>query len=136
MAQNAFDVTNLKFRNATIHFIVTEAIKFRKQLTVRPEFKQQSGWDNALNQYMVDELEKLADTLENITYNPSDKTKEELESDSADTSNSLARDYAAGVYSIHSDNVVMPKSVERELDWDLTGADPDIPQPDEISFKN
>ncbi len=136
MAQNTFEGTNLKFRNQTIHFILAEIIKFRKQLTVRPEFRQQSGWDNALNKFMVDQLESIADTLENITYNPSPATLEDLEEESADTANSLAKDYDAGVYSIHSDNVVQSVEPEIEIIWDLTGANLDIPQPTEDKFKN
>lgn len=136
MAQNTFEGVNRKFRNQTIHFMLAEIMKFRKQLTVRPEFKQQSGWDNALNKFMMDELEKIADTLENVTYNPATATLEELEAAAADTSNSLAQDYADGTYSIHTDNVLQSIEPEIEIIWDLTGSDPDIPQPSEDHFKN
>ncbi len=136
MAQNTFEGVNKKFRNQTIHFLLAEIIKFRKQLTIRPEFRQQSGWDNALNKFMMDELEKVADTLENVTYNPATETLEELEAAAADTSNSLVQDYADGTYSIHSDNVVQSVEPEIEIIWDLTGGDLDIPQPTEDKFKN
>jgi hypothetical protein len=124
--QNTFDGANTEFTNIGIHFMLAEIIKFRKQLTVRQEFKSQSGWDNALNAYMVEELEKLADTLENITYNPDTVAKEVLESEAADTTRSLSDDYNA--YALSHDNVVMPTGRPRRVVWDLTGADLDLPQ--------
>ena len=42
-AQNTFKGVNLEFPNLGIHFMLAEVIKFRKQLTVRQEFKSQSG---------------------------------------------------------------------------------------------
>ena len=123
---NTFHGANLSFENLGIHFLLSEVIKFRKQLTVRTEFKSQSGWDNSLNNYMIKELEKLADTLENITYLPDSLTQEELEAQAADTTRSLADDYTDRA--LTSDNVLMPVSITREVVWDLTGTDPDIPQ--------
>jgi len=114
------------FPNLGIHFILAEIIKYRKQLTVRQEFKSQSGWDNALNSYMVEELEKLADTLENITYNPDAIPKEILEAQAGDTTRSLSDDYNA--YALTHDNVVMPTGRSRPVVWDLSGADNDLPQ--------
>lgn len=126
MSQNSFTGANLDFPNEGIHFLLSNVIKFRKQLTVRDEFHSQSGWQDSLNKYMVDELELLADTLENITYNPDPITQEELEAQSADTERSLDDDYNARA--LTSDNVLMPVGVSRQVVWDLTGADPDIPQ--------
>lgn len=126
MNQNSFNGANLDFPNEGLHFILSEIIKFRKQLTVRDEFKSQSGWHDSLNRYMADELEKIADTLENITYNPDDATQEELESQAADTERSLSDDY--NTKALTSDNVLMPVGMSRQLVWDLTGADVDIPQ--------
>ena len=111
--ENTFDGANLEFPNIGIHFVLAEIVKFRKQLTVRQEFRSQSGWDNALNSYMIEELEKLADTLENITYNPDVVPKEVLELQSADTTRSLADDYNA--YALAHDNVVMPTSRPRKV---------------------
>jgi len=124
--QNSFSGSNLDFPNEGIHFILSEVIKFRKQLTVRDEFRSQSGWHDSLNRYMSTELEKLADTLENITYNPDLITQEELEAQAADTTRSLADDY--NTRALTSDNVLMPVGMSRRVVWDLTGADPDIPQ--------
>ncbi len=56
---NTFDGYQREFSNQGIHFLLAEIIKFRKQLTLRNEFKSQSGWDNGLNAYLVKELEKL-----------------------------------------------------------------------------
>ncbi len=126
VAENTFTGANVEFPNTGIHALLAETMKFRKQLTVRQEFRSQSGWDNALNNYMVRELEKLGDTLENITYYPDDATQEELEANAADTTRSLADDY--NTRSLSYDNVVMPTSRPRKVVWDLSGADPDIPQ--------
>ena len=124
--ENTFAGANLEFPNLGIHFMLAEVIKFRKQLTVRQEFKSQSGWDNALNSYMVEELEKIADTLENVTYNPDPTPKDVLEVQAADTTRSLQDDY--NVYALTNDNVVMPSAMPKRVVWDLTGADLDIPQ--------
>ena len=124
--QNTFLGANLEFPNLGVHFLLAEIIKFRKQLTVRQEFKSQSGWNDGLNRYMVTELEKLADTLENITYNPDSFTLEELEAQAGDTTRTLNEDY--NEFALTQDNVLMPVGVNRTLSWDLTGADVDIPQ--------
>ena len=125
-AQNTFKGANTEFPNLGIHFILSEIIKFRKQLTVRQEFKSQSGWNNALNRYMVTEIEKIGDTLENITYNPDALTQEELEAQAADTTRAVADDY--NDVALTQDNVLMPVGVNRTVTWDLTGNDVDIPQ--------
>lgn len=124
--QNTFHGANLSFPNRSIHFVLTEIIKFRKQLTVRQEGKSISGWNNALNTYLMGELEHLKDSLESITYSPDIQTQAELEASAADTSGSLAANYSAT--SVHSDNVLMPTGPSRPIVWDLTGADLDIPQ--------
>ena len=124
--QNTFLGANLAIPNLAVHFLLSEGIKFRKQLTVRQEFKSQSGWNDALNRNMVTELEKLSDTLENITYNPDSFSLEELEAQAADTNRSLEDDY--NEFALTQDNVLMPVGVNRNLAWDLTGADVDIPQ--------
>jgi hypothetical protein len=124
--QNTFLGANLEFPNLGVHFLLAEIVKFRKQLTVRQEFRSQSGWNDGLNRYMVTELEKLADTLENITYNPDSFTLEELEAQAGDTSRTLDDDY--NEFALTQDNVLMPVGVNRTLSWDLTGTDVDMPQ--------
>ena len=125
-AANTFTGANLEFPNLGIHFILAEIVKFRKQLTVRQEFKSQSGWNNALNRYMVTEVEKLGDTLENITYNPDTLTLEELEAQAGDSTRNVSDDY--NELALTQDNVLMPVGVNRKINWDLSGADVDIPQ--------
>ena len=124
--QNTFLGANLEFPNLGVHFLLAEIIKFRKQLTVRQEFKSQSGWNDGLNRYMITELEKLGDTLENITYNPDSFSLEELEAQAGDTTRTLEEDY--NEFALTQDNVLMPVGVNRTLSWDLTGTDVDIPQ--------
>lgn len=123
---NTFDGAHTSFANKGIHFLLAEVIKFRKQLVIRPELKSQSGWDNALNRYMMAELNKLADTLESITYNPDDRSQEELEEEAADTNRTLEEDF--NERAIAMDNVVVSSSRIRPVVWKLDGSDPDIPQ--------
>ena len=125
-AENTFKGANMEFPNLGIHFILAEIVKFRKQLTVRQEFKSQSGWNNALNRYMITEIEKLGDTLENITYNPDNLTLEELEAQAGDSTRNVSDDY--NELALTQDNVLMPVGVNRIVTWDLTGTDIDIPQ--------
>lgn len=134
MSQNSFTGANMNFPNEGLHFLLSEVIKFRKQLTVRDEFKSQSGWHDSLNRYMATELEKVADTLENITYNPDEATLEELEAQAADTERSLSDDY--NTRALTSDNILMPVGVSRQVVWDLTGADVDIPQVTTDAYPN
>ena len=124
--QNTFKGANLVFPNRGVHALLAEVMKFRKQLTKRDEFRSQSGWANALNQYMVEELNKLSDTLESITYSPDADDLDELESQASDTTRTLEDDY--NERAISSDNVLMPAACDRPVVWDLTGSDPDIPQ--------
>ena len=123
---NTFRGCNLELPNLGIHFILAEVIKIRKQLTVRQEFRSQSGWNDSLNRYMVTEIEKIGDTLENITYNPDNLTLEELEAQAGDSTRSVADDY--NDLALTQDNVLMPVGVNRRVVWDLTGVDMDIPQ--------
>src|SRR3990172_11451734 len=104
--QNTFKGANLVFPNRGVRTLLAEVMKFRKQLTKRDEFRSQSGWANALNQYMVEELNKLSDTLESITYSPDADDLDELESQASDTTRTLEDDY--NERAISSDNVLMP----------------------------
>ena len=133
-AQNTFKGANVEFPNLGIHFILAEVVKIRKQLTVRQEFRSQSGWNDALNRYMVTEIEKLGDTLENITYNPDALTLEELEAQASDSTRNVADDY--NDLALTQDNVLMPVGVNRSVTWDLTGADIDIPQLTPVNCPN
>jgi len=122
------------FPNDGIHLLLAETIKFRKQLTARDEFKSQSGWGDNLNAYMVTELDKLADTLESITYNTDGKTMAQRKEEASDTSRSLADDYSAT--SITMDEVLMPSFPPRRVEWVLDGSDADLPIIDNVNFPN
>lgn len=123
---NTFNGANLSFPNDGVHFMLAEIIRFRQQLTVRPEFKSLSGWTDALNAYMVEELERLSDTLENITYNPDDIDKDALEEQAGDTSRTLEDDY--NNVALTADNTLLPAFPDRPVQWDLSGSDVNIPQ--------
>lgn len=128
MAENTFRNYHPSTNNRGIFALCEEIINFRKQLTVRPEVHSQSGWNDALNTFMVTRLERIADTLESVTYSPSGQTQEELETNASDTTRSLAQDYEAT--SVNTDNLLLPAGRPVEFRWDLSGADPDIPQLD------
>ena len=124
---NSFRGANLAFENVSIHYLLAEVMKFRKQLVVRKgELKTASGWNDAMNKYMVDELENLADTLESVTYHPGTKTLEELEDAAADTTSSLSAKFDE--HSVNSDDILMPAGLLRPIVWVLDGSDPDVIQ--------
>lgn len=131
---NSFTNLNPKFANVGIHFAVDEAMKFRMQLTKRNEFKSMSGWNDAMNRYMQTELEKMNQTLSRMTYNPDGDTQEDLEAQAADTTRTLKDEFNA--VSMRHDNVLGPVPLEREVEYDFTGADPDIPQPTKDVYVN
>lgn len=112
--------------NRGIYALCEELINFRKQLTVRPEIKSQSGWNDSLNTFMATRLERVADTLESVTYSPSGQTQEELEEQASDTTRSLHDDYNST--SVNTDNLLLPAGRAIPFRWVLDGSDPDIPQ--------
>ena len=124
--QNTFTGMQLTFPNEGIHALIAQAMKFRKQLTVRTEFRSQSGWDNATNSFMVKELEQLNNGVARIAYNPDDRTQEQIEADAASTVETLADSY--GINTLSTDNLMMPPSRDRNIVHVLNGTDPDIPQ--------
>ncbi len=126
MANSTFAGANMSFPNDGVHFLLSETIKFRKQLTVRAEFASQSGWGDALNEYLKENLEALAQTLSRVTYSPESKTKDELEADAANTAGSLAAEF--NEFTLSDDNTVMPNGPDRDIVWVLDGTDPDLPQ--------
>jgi hypothetical protein len=122
----------MSFPNRAIHFVLAETLKFRKQLTVRSEFTSQSGWNDSLNAYMMVELEAIAETVKRGTYSPSSpdptQTKAARLAEAKDTSKTL-KDAFDGK-SINSDDIVMASgSLDKDVPYDLTGNDPDYPQP-------
>ncbi len=133
---NTFDGTVMSFPNVGIHFVMGETMKFRMQLTKRihNEFHALSGWNDDLNTYMVNELNKIADSLESITYHPEDAPQEELEARAADTTRSLADDYDERALSV--DNSLGPVGRPVSVVWMLNDTDPDIPQLTTVNCPN
>ena len=123
---NTFRGYQPETNNRGIYALCEEIINLRKQLTVRDEIKSHSGWSDSLNHFMIGRLERIADTLESVTYMPAPKTQEELEADAADTTRTLLEDY--DVYSVNTDNVLLPAGRSIPFRWQLDGSDPDIPQ--------
>ena len=128
-----------EFPNRGIHFIIAEALKFRKQLTVRAEFTSQSGWNDSLNGYMMEQLEKLCETVKRVTYSPSSDdpatAKATRIAEAKDTIKTLA-DVFDGK-SINSDDIVMPSgTLASEVPYDLSGNHLDYPQPTPDAVKN
>jgi len=130
--QNTFTGAVLQFPNRGIHFLLAEVMTFRKQLTMRKEFTSQSGWDDAFNNYLKRQLEALCVTVKRVTYSPSagdaEAVRQKRLEEAQDTSTGLAAAFDGK--SINSDDSVMPAMTrDGEVTYDLTGADPDFPQP-------
>jgi len=68
-ATNSFTGVNLSgVANKGVLAICTELMKFRKQLTLRTELREQSGWNDELNAYLLAEVNQLDETLTGVTY--------------------------------------------------------------------
>ncbi len=134
MPDNTFRGANMDFNNLAIHFLLNEIITFRKQLTARDEKNSQSGWDDALNAYMREGIEKFNDTIKRSVYNPDDLGKDAAEAMAADTTLNVVDGF--NERSIRTDNVVMPSGPSRKVIWDLTGSNLDIPQLDQNNCPN
>lgn len=67
--KNSFSGMVMAFPNVGIQTLVAKALTFRKQLTVRPERLQQSGWNNELNVFMAQGLNGLDKYCRRIVYN-------------------------------------------------------------------
>lgn len=126
MEQNSFFGANTVFVNRSLHALLAEIIKIRQQLTVRNELYTRSGWNNAMNTWLETVLNMLRDTVENISYNPDATTLSQLKSNASDTTRTVKDDYNARA--LASDNLLMPNTQPYPIVWDLTGADPDLPQ--------
>jgi hypothetical protein len=139
MMKHTFTGLVPSFPNKGIHFLITEALTFRKQLTIRDEFRSQSGWNDAMNGYIKRQLEALAQTVKRITYSPSgsdpDAVKDQRIQEAKDTSLKLA-DVFDGT-SINSDDLVMPSTgMPKTVPFELSGNHPDFPQPTHDIIEN
>ena len=122
----------MSFVNRGIHTLLAEGLKLRKQLTQRVEFRSQSGWNDALNHYIMTELEALAQTVKRATYSPSDSdpaaAKATRIAEAKDTSTTLASAFDG--QSVNGDDIVLPAStLTGDVPYDLSGAHEDFPQP-------
>jgi len=136
---NTFTGMITKYRNQGINHLVRDTLQFRRQLTLIAEFKGESGWNDAINQYMIVELEKLAQTVKRVTYSPQSAdpaaTLANRLAEAKNTATTL-KDAFDGK-SINTDDVPMPgNTLEFTLDVDLSGVHPDYPQPTATVIKN
>lgn len=136
---NTFTGMITKYRNQGINHLVRDTLQFRRQLTLIAEFKGESGWNDAINQYMIVELEKLAQTVKRVTYSPQSADPAAVLAnrltDAKNTGTTL-KDAFDGK-SINTDDVPMPgNTLEFTLDVDLSGVHPDYPQPTAAVIKN
>jgi hypothetical protein len=161
--QNSFSGMVVAFPNVGIHTLVASTLKFRKQLTVRPELKQQSGWNNELNVFMAKGLESLAKHCKRIVYNSASteatdvlnhgdgfepattqhkvgpiggeaKNQTQIERDAANVMNSLKEAFSANAPDI--DNLLPPPNGNRMVAAQLDGTDLNYPQLDGINAPN
>jgi len=137
--KNTFSGAVLNFPNRGVHFLLGEAMGFRRQLFLREEFTSQNGWNDALNLWMQTSLEKLCQTVKRICYSPAGVdpavVRDQRISEAKDTSKGL-KDAFDGK-SINSDDLVMPNvPLERQIIFDLTGKHPDYPQPTQQEIPN
>lgn len=125
--QNTFHGTVQEFANDSIHMLCGETMTLRQQITVREhnELKRLDGWSDPFNLYLQHELDKLAETVSRITYNPTG-TPQQAGQEAKQTGRSLKEDFNAS--SIRADDVVMPAKPPRPLVYELDGSDPNIPQ--------
>jgi hypothetical protein len=114
--------------------LLGSVMKFRKQLTVRTEFRQQSGWNTQMNEFMIDGLKELDAHIRRITYNPDATALDKQKEQAADTTRTPASDFTAK--SLNVDNVLPPAGIARPIVHTLDGSDPNVPQPDPADFPN
>lgn len=132
--ENTFKGTVLSFPNNSIHLMLNKIMTFRIQLVQRPEFRSQSGWNDAMNKYMQDSLEKIHDLIQVNTVKKGVKTQEELEAEVSDTTKTLAESYDENTFA--QDEILGGAHFDKPIVWDLSGADVNIPQPTVENFPN
>lgn len=130
--RNTFTGHVPEFPNKALHAIISEVLTFRKQLTVRPEFTSQSGWNDPLNAYMKKNIEKIAHTVVRVAHDISEGTGEltlaRRIAEAKDTGTTAASQVDAD--SINTDDLVMSAPViNRPLPYNFTGSDKNLPQP-------
>ena len=107
--ENSFRGANLSgIANKGVLALCTEVLKFRKQLTLRSELREQSGWNDELNAYLTDSLNALCETLEGVTYTAMQQPVATL----------------------------MPSPIPVTFPYVLDGSHPDYPQLDAEAYQN
>jgi hypothetical protein len=161
--KNSFSGLNAVFPNVGIHTLVAVIIQFRKQLTVRPELKQQSGWNNELNVFMAQGLNKVDRHVRRIVYNSASTEMKKvlnnpdpsgtqttdheigpiggkaagqtaLEETYADVTSNLKKEFSDNAPDV--DNVLPPPNGNRQIPYQLDGLDLNIPQLSELNCPN
>lgn len=107
--ENSFQGSNLSgIANKGVLALAVETLKFRAQLTLRNELREQSGWNDELNEFLQQGVQALDATLKGVTYKSSTSPT----------------------------GTVMPSPMPRTLQYELSGSDPDFPQMDDTKHKN
>jgi len=131
--RNSFTGMVTEVVNTGILFVIAEILTLRKQLTMRSEFKAQSGWNDSLQGYILRGLEAIAQSVKRVTYSPADVDPDAIRAqrlaEAKDTSITLKTAWDGK--SVNSDDIVMPSGINqgREVNFDPSGADPNFPQP-------
>ena len=137
--QNTFTGLVRQCTNAGIHAVVDEMMAFRMQLVKRPERASLSGWNDALNFFLLQQLEKIRRTVARVTYAPSSSNPEEVRAlrmqQAGDINVTLGTLHNDGA--VHYDDIMLAtRERVREFPYDFTGADPNFPQPTPELFPN
>jgi len=132
MNHNSFTGLRQNVGNYSCRALIAEIQAFRAQLILKGEFDQASGWDDPLNQWMVEELGRIRETAAVTATSPMGAVDQaarnaQRKTDAADETQTLKDRYIAGD-PITADDQMMPSAPMRPLPYDFSGADPKIPQ--------
>lgn len=130
---NSFTGLRRKVGNRACRALVNELMAYREQICLRGEWNQASGWDDAFNSWMAEELGRVRKSVAYVTTEKSsedqDALNEQRSKEAADENQTLLDRYTNG-NPITTDDILMPSNVDtnNELPFDFSGADPRIPQ--------
>ena len=133
----------VRFRNRDLHAYFGLGMQFRMQLIRFGEFRQESGWSDAINVFALEHLARMDDYRRRIARNPGNADLKSLR-DSIKTlgiqipgnPNATHPDVnqadsnasrPAVATSVTSDDVARPNAPEMDLNFRLDGSDPNIP---------
>lgn len=130
---NSFTGLRKNVRNRACRALIRELMGIRKQIILRGELRQASGWDDPLNKDLADELGKVRVTVAVTTTATTPGTQEERnnrrDEQASDETQTLLQRYNEG-NALTVDDQLMPTTskVENELSYVFDGSNPDIPQ--------